>query len=160
MEWGHFKVLSREAIMSHPQRILHPTDYSACSAYAFQIASDLASQHQAKLLILHVAETLGPENVTFGEAVSQLEPAAYRRRLEADIRQRMPSPAGVTVEYILAEGDIAQEIPRQAKERNCDLIVMGTHSRTGLTRLFMSSTAEKVIQHAPCPVLVAKAPQQ
>jgi universal stress protein A len=144
--------------MFHPRLILHPTDYSESSTYAFKIAADLARQHQARILILHVAETLGPENVTFGEATSQLEPTTYRRRLEEDLRQREPAPPGVSVEYLLAEGDTAQEIQRVAQERGCDLIVMGTHGRTGLSHLVMGSIAEKLIRLAPCPVLTTKIP--
>ena len=144
--------------MFHPQVILHPTDYSESSNFALRIATELARQHQAKILILHVAETLGPENVTFGEATSQLEPASYRRRLEEDLRQRVAAPAGVSVEYILAEGDIAQEIQRVAHDHDCDLIVMGTHGRTGLSHLIMGSIAEKVIRLTNCPVLTTKIP--
>jgi nucleotide-binding universal stress UspA family protein len=144
--------------MFRPQIILHPTDYSESSKYALQIAADLARQHQAKLLILHVAETLGPENVTFGEATSQLEPASYRHRLEEDLRRQIPAPSGISVEYILADGDIVQEIDRTAQKHGCDLIVMGTHGRTGLIHLVMGSIAEKVIRLAPCPVLTTKIP--
>jgi nucleotide-binding universal stress UspA family protein len=147
-----------EGIMFRPQVILHPTDYSESSAYALQIAADLARQYQARLLILHVAETLGPENVTFGEATSQLEPASYRHRLEEDLRQRVPAPSGIAVEYILAAGDVVQEIEGTAQKRACDLIVMGTHGRTGLSHLVMGSIAEKVIRLAPCPVLTTKIP--
>jgi nucleotide-binding universal stress UspA family protein len=138
--------------------ILHPTDYSESSHYALQIAANIAQHHQAKILILHVAETLGPENVTFGEATSQLEPASYRRRLEEDLQQRVTAPAGVSVEYLLSEGNVAQEIQRVAQDWRCDLIVMGTHGRTGLTRWVMGSTAEKVIRLATCPVLTTKIP--
>ena len=144
--------------MFRPHLILHPTDYSESSAYALRIATDLARQHQASIIILHVAETLGPENVTFGEATSQLEPAAYRRRLEEDLRQQVAAPPGISVEYLLAEGDVAQEIQRVAQERDCDLIVMGTHGRTGLSHLIMGSIAEKVVRLANCPVLTTKIP--
>jgi nucleotide-binding universal stress UspA family protein len=147
-----------EAGMFRPQLILHPTDYSESSSYALQIAADLARQLQAKILILHVAETLGPENVTFGEATSQLEPASYRHRLEEDLRQRVPAPSGISVEYILAAGDIIEEIESTAQKRACDLIVMGTHGRTGLSHLVMGSIAERVIRLAPCPVLTTKIP--
>src|SRR5438128_1118103 len=123
--------------MFHPQVILHPTDYSESSTHALQIAADLARQHQAKLLILHVAETLGLENVTFGEATSQLEPESYRQRLEQDLRQRIPAPSGMSVEYVLAAGDIVEEIESIARKHACDLIVMGTHGRTGLSHLVM-----------------------
>jgi nucleotide-binding universal stress UspA family protein len=142
--------------MFHPQVILHPTDYSENSNQALQIAANLAHRYQAKIIVLHVAETLGPETVTFGEATSQLEPASYRHRLEEDLRQRVSAPAGVSVEYLLSEGDPAPEIQRVAQELQCDLIVMGTHSRTGLSRLFSSSTAEKVLRIASCPVLITK----
>ena len=144
--------------MFKPRIILHPTDYSDTSASALGIAGDLARLHQATLLVLHVAETLGPENVTYGEAVSQLEPAGYRQRLEEDLRRQVPSPAGVSVQYLLAGGDPAQEIDRVAREHHCDLIVMGSHGRTGLSRLLTGSIAEQVIRTATCPVLVVKLP--
>jgi universal stress protein A len=144
--------------MFHPQVILHPTDYSESSNHALEIAANLAHQHQAKIIVLHVAETLGPENVTFGEATSQLEPDSYRHRLEEDFRQRVPAPTGISVEYLLSAGDPAHEIQRVALEHRCDLIVMGTHSRTGLSRLFTSSTAEKMLRLASCPVLITKVP--
>jgi universal stress protein A len=144
--------------MFKPRIILHPTDYSDTSASALGIAGDLARLHQATLLVLHVAETLGPENVTYGEAVSQLEPAGYRQRLEEDLRRQVPPPAGVSVQYLLAGGDPAGEIDRVAREHHCDLIVMGSHGRTGLSRLLTGSIAEQVIRTASCPVLVVKLP--
>jgi nucleotide-binding universal stress UspA family protein len=144
--------------MFKPRVILHPTDYSDASASALGIAADLARLHQATLLILHVAETLGPENVTYGEAVSQLEPAGYRQRLEEDLRRHVPPPAGVSVQYLLAGGAPAGEIDRVAREHHCDLIVMGSRGRTGLSRLFTGSIAEEVIRTATCPVLVVKVP--
>jgi universal stress protein A len=144
--------------MFHPRVILHPTDFSENSRSAFHIAADLARQHQAKLLLLHVADTLGAENVTYGEAASQLEPESYRRRLDEDLRRSVPAPAGVTTEYLLGSGEAAKEISRVAQEHSCDLIVMGTHGGSGLSRLLMGSIAERVIRSAPCPVLVSKSP--
>ncbi len=143
--------------MFQPNVILHPTDYSECSAQAFHIAGDLARQHQATLLVLHVAETLGPENVTYGEVGSQVEPAGYRHRLEEDLRRSVPVVAGVTVQYLVTAGDPAEEIERVARVHSCDLIVMGTHGRTGLDRLLTGSVAEQVIRRAPCPVLTTRA---
>lgn len=142
--------------MFQPEVILHPTDYLECSVQAFRIAADLARQHQASLLVLHVAETLGSENVTYGEVGSQVEPAGYRRRLEEDLRRSVPVVPGVAVEYLVTAGDPAEEIERVARERACDLIVMGTHGRTGLNRLLMGSVAEHVIRRAPCPVLTTR----
>jgi nucleotide-binding universal stress UspA family protein len=144
--------------MFQPRVILHPTDQSDSSTCAFRIATDLARQHQATLLVLHVVESLGPENVTYGEAVSQLEPEAYRRRLEADVRRHVPAPSGIATQYLLVAGDPVSEILRVAQEHSCDLIVMGTHGRTGLNRLLVGSVAEPVIRQATCPVLVSKFP--
>ena len=143
--------------MFQPHVILHPTDYSTYSAHAFEIAVDLAQQNQAALLILHVVETLGPENLTYGEAMSQLEPQGYQERLWADLRQlKVPAEAKIAVEYLLAEGDPAHEIERVARDRPCDLIVMGTHGRIGLSRLLMGSIAEEVVRRSACNVLVVK----
>lgn len=143
--------------MFKPRIILHPTDFSECSQYAFHVAVDLAREHRALILLLHVAETLGPENLTFGEATSQLQPETYQHRLWDDFRRRMPAaPAGIVVRPLLREGDPAFEIDRIAREQHCDLIVMGTHGRTGLDHLLMGSVAERVVRHVPCPVLIVK----
>lgn len=140
--------------MFHPKRILHPTDFSDTSKAALHIAADLARQYGASILVLHVAESLGPENVTFGEAGAQLQPEGYRHRLETSFEQLVPAAGlGVPVEYLLTEGDSAAEIVREARERGCDLIVLGTHGRTGLRRLLGGSVAEHVVRLAPCPVL-------
>jgi nucleotide-binding universal stress UspA family protein len=145
--------------MFHPRLILHPTDFSDRAHYAFHVAADLAELNQAQLLILHVVETLGPENVTFGEVAAQLQPEGYEQRLSRDLKQRVPPPGrGVAVEYLVVQGDPAEAIDRVARERRCDLIVLGTHGRTGLARLFMGSIAEQVVRQATCPVLVCKVP--
>ncbi len=143
--------------MFRPQVILHPTDFSAYSRPAFDLALDLAQHYQAAVLVLHVVETLGPENVTYGEAVSQLEPESYRQRLQNDLLRLLPpADSPVTVHHLLAEGKPAQEIERVVQEKGCGLIVMGTHGRTGLQRLLMGSIAEHVVRHASCPVLTVK----
>jgi nucleotide-binding universal stress UspA family protein len=142
-----------------PKLILYPTDFSTPSAHACAVAADLARQYGGCLLVLHVVETLGPENVTHGEAVSQREPEGYRERLQADLRQVGPaSGAGLAVVRLLAEGDPADEIVRAARAQGCDLIVMGTHGRTGLSRLLIGSVAEQVVRTAPCSVLTVKTP--
>src|SRR3954470_10514507 len=105
--------------MFRPQAILHPTDLSENSLHAFHIAIDLAQHYAAAVVVLHVVETLGPENVTFGEVESQLEPEGYRQRLLADLERHTP-PAGpdVRLTYLLAEGDPAPEIERVAREHH------------------------------------------
>jgi universal stress protein A len=140
------------------QSILHPTDFSDHSDYAFQMACSLARDHNSRLVILHVVSTLGPEGVTFGEAVSRLEPDDRQARLWEEVRRVQPSDPAVRVEHRLAEGDPAAEIVRVAGEVGSGLIVIGTHGRTGLERLLMGSVAEQVMRKAPCPVLTVRAP--
>lgn len=140
------------------QTILHPTDFSASSGYAFRLACSLARDHRSQLIVLHVVTTLGPELVTYGEAVSQLEPEAYRQKLWSELRAVKPADPAIPVAYRLAEGDPAAEIVRLAGEAGSGLIVMGTHGRTGLDRLLMGSVAEQVMRKASCPVLTVKSP--
>ncbi|MCI0463484.1 MAG: universal stress protein [Gemmataceae bacterium] len=138
--------------------ILHPTDFSPPSDYAFRLAGSLARDHAARLIVLHVVLTLGPELISHGEAVSQLQPDSYRHQLWEDLRRvQLPDPV-VPVEHLLAEGDPAAEIVRAAQNTGAELIVMATHGRTGLQRLLMGSVAEQVMRKASCPVLTVKAP--
>src|SRR5438093_13157908 len=140
--------------MFRPNLILHPTDFSDSAAQAFSLAVDLARQFGAKLLVVHVAETLGPENVTFGEAAAQLQPEGYRQRLLEQLHRQIPPPGPeIALEHLLLEGDPARAIAQIARERSVGLIVMATHGRTGLRRILMGSVAEQVLRHADCPVL-------
>jgi nucleotide-binding universal stress UspA family protein len=137
------------------ETILHPTDYSALSHDAFHYAIGLARALNASIKVLHVAETLGPENLTYGEAVSQLQPQAYQQRLWEEFLRLTPAEPGIAMERLLREGDPAEEIIRAAN-LGCDLIVMGTHWRRGLRRWLEGSVAESVIRGVSCPVLVVK----
>ena len=67
---------------------------------------------------------------------------------------------GLEIEEVIAHGDAASEIVRVARERKVDLIVIASHGRTGLGRILFGSTAESVVRHAPCPVLVVKQTQE
>src|SRR5262249_26306782 len=132
------------------------TDFSASAQEALPYAVKLAHDSGARLLILHAVETLGPENVTYGEAVSLPQPAAYQERLWQDLRQiHIPDPH-IRVEYLLSEEEPVAAILRTAAERDCDLIVIGSHGRHGLRRFFGGSIAEQVVRGATCPVLVVK----
>jgi len=145
--------------MFAPKRILHPTDFSECSSLAFEVAIDLAQQNHAAVIVLHAVETLEADNVTFGEARSRLEPDNYRQRLLDEVHQIVP-PAGssIPMEYVVVEGEPAEQIDRFASENKIDLIVMGTHGRTGLARLLTGSVTEQALRHTPCPVLVVRLP--
>jgi len=143
--------------MFQPQRILCPTDFSETSNYALQVAIDLARQNQAALIVLHVAATLGPERLTFAEATTRLQPEAHIEALRHELHRVVPQQLDLDLHYLLREGDDpAAVIDQVTREHHCDLIVLGTHGRTGLEYLLMGSIAERVVRISPCPVLVAK----
>ncbi len=134
--------------------VLHPTDFSERSAAAFRLACALARDYDAWLIALHVI----PSEVVYGEGVVLPTPQGYRLEMLAKLEALRAEGPGVRVEPRLAEGGPAEEIIRLVKEVPCDLVVMGTHGRTGLGRLLMGSVAEQVVRKAPCPVLTVKQP--
>jgi nucleotide-binding universal stress UspA family protein len=141
----------------HPKKILHPTDYSATSRPALMEAINLAREHEAGLVLLHVVDSLGPEQLTYRESVSADQPAAYRRQLFNELRHVLPAEIHLHVDYVLSEEDPLTAILRTQAELGCDLVVLGTHGTTGLRHWFTGSVAEEVVRRAPCPVLVVKA---
>ena len=142
-----------ETAMLPIQTILHPTDFSSHSRCAFQLACSLAKDHGARLIVLHV---VAPP-VAYGEGMVSMEPEDWER-LQVMLHELRPPDPQVRVEHRLADGDPARQILGTAQESKCDLIVMGTHGRTGLTRLLMGSVAEQVVRKAGCPVLTIKTP--
>jgi nucleotide-binding universal stress UspA family protein len=135
--------------------ILHPTDFSPCSAEAFQVACSLARDYGARLFLLHVQ----PPVVITGEwGLPPPEPADVRKTLQEQLGQLRPPDPKISVEHHLKEGEAVAEILRLAQESHCDLIVIGTHGWTGLNRLLMGSVAEEVVRKAPCPVLTVRIP--
>lgn len=141
--------------------ILHPTDFSAPSDYAFRLACSLARDHGARLLVLHVFER---QALAYpGVMTPPPPPPASAEQRDAALEQLhriKPRDAAIAVEHLLAEGIPATAILQVAQERHCDLIVMGTHGRTGLSRLLIGSVAEQVVRNATCPVLTIKTPHE
>jgi nucleotide-binding universal stress UspA family protein len=135
--------------------ILHPTDFSPQSGPAFQVACALARDYTARLVLLHVKL---PEIVYGDGYVLPPDPTIVRKELQGQLDRLQPPDAAIRVERLLVEGDAVQVILDTAKEVRADLIVLGTHGRTGLGRLLMGSVAEAVLRKAPCPVLTVKAP--
>jgi nucleotide-binding universal stress UspA family protein len=133
--------------------VLQPTDFSAPSEAALELACSLARVHGARLVIVHVA----PYEVTAGGMMAvPMNPGYYQDALDG-LQDRVVGPSpGFPVEIGLREGAPAEEILRAADDLGADLIVMGSHGRTGLGRLLMGSVAEAVMRRADCPVLLAK----
>jgi nucleotide-binding universal stress UspA family protein len=135
--------------------VLHPTDFSERSELAFRLACSLARDYGARLLVLHVAE---PPFAVAGEGVVMLPFEEDLEPLRRQLQQLRPPDPKVQVEHRLVQGDAATEILRVAEETKCDVIVLGTHGRTGVARLLMGSVAEQVVRKARCPVVTVKAP--
>lgn len=140
------------------RRILHPTDYADTSLPALHYAADLARDSGADLVLLHVVDTLGMDNVPYGQIASPDQPAAYRRKLFDELHRVAPDDPKVHVEYVLSEEDPVTAILRTAADFDCDLIVLGTHAVSRWKRLLVGSIAEEVVRQAVVPVLVVKAP--
>lgn len=139
--------------------ILYPTDFSKPSEYAFPLACSMARDHGAKVIIMHVAPA--PATMVGGEMMVPLPPVDYKAQLWESFRKLQatePRARELRIETRLAEGDPAYEIVAAAKEIGADLIVMGTHGRSGFGRLVLGSVAEQVLRKAPCPVLTVKSP--
>lgn len=139
--------------MLHWQKILVPTDFSEDSHRALQVAQSLARDHGAKLILAAAAPP--PPPVTESLLPSSEYPglvAATRRDLEATAAKVQ----GLPVETHVLGGEPGPAIVAIANDCNADLIVMGTHGRSGLSRLVMGSVAEYVLRHARCPVLTMK----
>lgn len=135
--------------------ILHPTDFSDRSEFAFRLACTFARDCGARLILLHVAPV---PVLVYGEGVVPPQPEDYREQLEEELHRLVPPDPSIPVEHRFREGDPVAEILAEAEESSADLIVMGTHGRTGLGRLLMGSVAEQVVRRASCPVLTVRTP--
>lgn len=138
--------------------ILFPTDFSTCASAAIEMATSLARDTGAKLLIVH-AEEPAMSDGGWERYYGSTEPTSEQiRELLKSIR-----PADPNVDYehrLLVIGEPADAIVELAENEDVDLIVMGTHGRSGFSRLLMGSVAEAVVRRAPCPVLTFKQPEK
>jgi len=131
--------------MFHVRRILYATDFSSYSNQAYFHAVALAEHHEASL--------------TIGFVYTPGTDAGEKRQCRNQLETIRPSNPGIPVHHVFLEGDPATELVRFAADAGMDLIVMGTHGRTGVERILMGSVAEKVMRDAPCSVLVVKLPK-
>jgi nucleotide-binding universal stress UspA family protein len=147
--------------MPRLRRILHATDFSRASRPAFKWALDLARANRARLLILHVMTP--PALVLPGEGY--VSPAVYET-LDASARRQAQKglaalvararAAGVRATAVLREGVPHELIARAARSLKADVVVIGTHGRSGLTRVLLGSVAGRVVATAPRPVLTVR----
>jgi nucleotide-binding universal stress UspA family protein len=139
------------------RKILVPTDFSELSKKSVRKAVSLAERFNAKIDLVHVLEP--PPYPEFGYVHVPLKEGALRKAAEAHfekLRAEIPALADLVNFTPIRTGNAPYEIVQVARELNSELIVIATHGRTGIKRLALGSTAEKVVRHAPCPVLVLR----
>jgi nucleotide-binding universal stress UspA family protein len=135
------------------KNILLPTDGSKNSDEAAERAINFAKCYGGRIIIVSVVDI--PDEL-YAEAPSLVEELVNKARGYVDRVQAVAAGAGVDAEAYVREGECYNVIIRLARDVHADLIIMGSHGRTGIKRLLMGSVAEKVIGHASCPVLVVK----
>jgi nucleotide-binding universal stress UspA family protein len=142
------------------KKILVPVDFSTCSGAALDYALRLGKELGAELEVVHAFEipTFVPPHVVvvMGEVEASLSEHAERearQQLEAFLQSH---GVGKETKRELLLGPPALTVLERLSSNNVDLVVMGTHGRTGLSRWVMGSTAEKILRGAPCPVLTVR----
>ncbi len=148
--------------MINIKNILVPTDCSEISKYALKYAIKFAKEFEAKLTLLLVTVS---EPITILNDYGYFSPELHQKLItESDKRAKSElenfwksaKDDGVEVTLVNSKGDPFTEIVRYAEEAEVDIIIMGTHGRTGLKHVFMGSVAEKVVRYSPQPVLTIK----
>ena len=137
----------------HIQHILVPIDFSPDAEQALEYAVMLARQFQARMTLLHAVHLPVTTEVSLAAYLSEME-ASAQRGMET-YRKRV-ADAGVPVETLVLVGAPFSKIIDTAASQAADLIVMGTHGRTGMRHWMLGSVAERVVRLAPCPVLVTR----
>jgi len=143
--------------MSEIKNILVATDFSDISDNAFNKAVDLARQLGARLHIIHIVQIHAmnmPESGNVNvEELEAMEEKNASDNLQQDVRERC---CGMDVETHILNGNPAVQINRTAGETGADIIVMGTHGRTGFAHLIMGSVAESVLKKSDVPVMCVR----
>ncbi len=147
--------------------VLLPTDGSECSGKASGYALSFAKQYGARVVAIHVIDQRWEEQARLALAEVGQDMAQRIREGRNEEGQRIlrdvtdaAERSGVSVESVIVSGIPFEEIVRLAKELPADLIIMGTHGRTGVSHLLLGSVAERVVRSAPCPVLSVRQEEQ
>ncbi len=146
--------------MPQVRRILFASDFSKASRKAFTTAIAMAKASRATLTILHVIvpfTPIVPEHYINMETWEQIDTQA-RRWSQQQLRRltEKAKTAGIRAVGLLLEGDPAQQIARTARSKHADLLVVGTHGRTGLAKFLVGSVASRLVATASCPVVTVR----
>ena len=141
------------------KRILVPTDFEAISDQALQYAIDLARRYGACIHLLHVMDQMKFASLPDGFFTELPGIKAYLRseaQKQLVAAAECCTAAKVTVTTQVTEGAVADAILEVANVRGCDLIVMGTHGRSGIAHMILGSVAEQIVRTAPCGVVTVR----
>lgn len=142
----------------HIQSILVPLDFSPPARQALEVAAAFARQFKAKLTLLHVVEPVAmPDFVASSPLVLENDQlmAAAKQALGSMVKAAK-IPTGTVEKLLVRSGSAFHEIAAAAGTLKVDLIIISTHGYTGLKHVLLGSTTERVVRHAPCPVLVVR----
>ncbi len=139
--------------------ILFPTDFSNGARAAMDHAISLAKDYNAKLILLYVIQDISiaewyiPSSISVTDLVEDMQKSAWNEmeKWNAEVAAQVKD-----VEKMVVRGVPFVEIIKTAKGKNVDMIVIGTHGRTGIDHMLFGSTAEKVVRKSPCPVLTVR----
>jgi universal stress protein A len=140
-------------------RILVPIDFSDHSKKALQYAIPFAEQFKASIDLLYVVEpTIYPADFSFGQVGFPNVEDELRQRGAEELKSLIAKEIGkrVPAKQVIRTGKAFYEIGEYAREESMDLIIIATHGHSGVEHVLFGSTAEKVVRHAPCPVLVVR----
>jgi nucleotide-binding universal stress UspA family protein len=150
------KIENREGFRA--QTILVPLDFSDASRNALRYAHSLAKQFGGKLLLFYALEPVATPDFAYHPLVMASEEAAAKARQQLETLCRKEGvDASRVAEIVVREGVAWGQITETAKQLKVDLIVIATHGNSGLKHVLLGSTAERVVRHASCPVLVVRA---
>jgi nucleotide-binding universal stress UspA family protein len=149
--------------MPRYERILCPVDFSESSEAAFRYALYLAEQFDGRVEVLHVYSTpvlLYPELVVWSDADRTSLGAVMQQQAQEQMDSMLANLEPHLLQRVIPEvvlGEPVATVLERAEQRGYDVIVVGTHGRTGLAHLVLGSVAERIVRRAPCPVLTVRA---
>ena len=145
------------------KRILFPTDFSPSAQHALDYAISVALEYESSIILAHVIEDISfnssftltsfPTSLGYHHGMEERAKDELTKAISPQLKRQ------INTEEVIARGKPFVEIIRLAKEKNADLIVMATHSQTGIRHSHLGSTSERVVRKAPCPVMVIRHPE-
>ncbi|MEI7820653.1 MAG: universal stress protein [Verrucomicrobiota bacterium] len=140
----------------HIRRILVPIDFSEHSQKALRYALAFARQFEAEVMLVHIVEQMVYPGDWMYPPLAATDFEAEKREKMISRLQALDAGSGIRTKHIVRLGRAWQEVIEIAQEMKCDMIILATHGYTGLKHALLGSVAEKIVRHAPCPVLTVR----